>query len=95
MDFETYRYVFCVLVGALFGVVYLLHRIMSGCVGLFGSFADRDEYGDVKIFSGWNLGFASVTMILVFMFFSADEGSFVDILLRDSWEYLLSQGVLG
>ena len=92
VDFEVYRYLFCVVIGGAFGVVYLIHRVLSRSPGMIGMVADRDEYGEVKIFSAWNMMAAGVIMILVFMFFSGSEGSIVNVLLQDSWDYLASEG---
>ena len=92
IDFEAYKYIFSVIVGGLFGIIYLTYRVMTNSTGMFTSIADKNEYGDVKILSSWNIGFACIVMMLVFLFFSDRDGSSVNILMHDSWEYLASAG---
>ena len=49
IDFEFYRYVFCVVIGALFGFIFLIFRVMTNTAGLFRSIADRNEYGAASL----------------------------------------------
>ena len=55
IDFEAYKYIFSVIVGGLFGIIYLTYRVMTNSTGMFTSIADKNEYGDVKILSRWNI----------------------------------------
>ena len=95
LTYQDYRYLFCVVVGVAWGVVYLVFKSLSGTTrGLLLNVSEKNDEGDVKIFNFWNLGLFSFLTMVGFLWWSNNEASAVSQVIRRSWDYLAEQNLV-
>ncbi|MEM7223662.1 MAG: hypothetical protein AAF495_11820 [Pseudomonadota bacterium] len=95
LDYQDYRYIFCVVIGIAWGIVYLVYKSLSGTTrGFMLNVSEKNDEGDVKIFNFWNLGLFSFLTMVGFLWASSYETSTVSEVIRRSWDYLVEQKIL-
>lgn len=96
MTFETFNYLFCISVGVVFGIVHFVYKCLTtGCPGLLICLiGEKHEEGGLKILSSWNLGLSVVFTVLFLLWASGKEGWYVHQIVRQSWDYFVTQGFI-
>ena len=98
IDFGTFQIVFCILVGLVWGVAYLIFRGLGfrwHGVAISRTEPKLDEDGAIKVFTLWHFGLVSSVTIVLFLWMAGQPGSFVDVMIQQSWSYLVAQNILG
>ena len=93
MDFATYTVVFCVVIGLGFGTVgFALRVLFYNRHGAQGDGMDRNEDGEVKVLSFWNMSLATFAAIVGLAIASHFETTYVARAVKRSWDYFVAQG---
>ena len=98
IDFGTFQIVFCFVVGLVWGVAYLIFRGLGfrwHGVAVSRTEPELDEDGAIKFFTLWHFGLVSSVTIVLFLWMAGQPGSFADMMIQQSWSYLVAQNIIG
>lgn len=96
MSLDIFTILFCMAGGLFMGTVGLAYKVLTtGCMGLVGRGMDRNDDGEIRIFSVWNMSlFAYVSTISLYVASRYPE-TYVAMAIEKVWRYGIEQGLIG